>query len=274
MINLVIFLIFTAWWLVIKIFFPDNFFQKELWSDLYWLMALCGGLLGLVNARVCGYWKTSMGRALIFFSIGLFCQVFGQVLYVYYSLVHDYQVMYPSLGDLGYSATILLYVVGVIYLGKSIRVSLVRFWRHLWLIMLIFVLIFGALSYPMFLHSFQALKISWWGMVLGVFSVVVGAFYLSLAIFNYFFSQEKMMGVFGLEIKFVFFALLLQFFSDYIFWYEFGGPGYFSADWSDMVYLVAYFLMGVSIIKLRSGFENIKVVSGRDYQPQSFLKQL
>lgn len=273
-ISTVIFLVLVVWWLIVKIFFSDSFFQNELWSDFYWVMALVGGLIGLVNARFFGWWKSPTGKVLMFFSFGLLCQVFGQISYVYYSLVNNYEVLLPSLGDWGFSATIVLYVFGVIYLGRAIRVRLVRSWRHLGVILAIFILLLGLFSYPMFLDSYNTLKISLEVVILGLVSVVAGAFYLLLAIFNYFFSQEKMMGVFSSEVKFILFALVIHFLSDYMFWYEYGGPWFVAGDASDMLYVVAYFLMTIGIIKLFSCFKNIEVVTGCDCESHNFFKSV
>lgn len=86
----ILFIVISVWWLFIHPLIAEvNVAGKHIWSATYELISLLGGIFGLV---ISGYWqgrKSIVGRAILVFSIGLFLQSFGQIVYNYYG-------QYPS----------------------------------------------------------------------------------------------------------------------------------------------------------------------------------
>ncbi len=72
-----IFAVYSGWWLVASL--QHNTIQQADFSDFYWILPLVGGIYGFFSARKWGGLRSLFGRALIFLSLGLFFQVFGQV---------------------------------------------------------------------------------------------------------------------------------------------------------------------------------------------------
>src|SRR5258708_873516 len=81
------FLGFALWWLYITLFIrggDHNGVSNQVFAATYGVMALLGSAVGLVASRIWGGYKSLIGRALLFFSIGLFAQEFGQIAYSVY----------------------------------------------------------------------------------------------------------------------------------------------------------------------------------------------
>ena len=120
-----VFLLFAVWWLALKWLDPSHVLY-QVFSATYGVMALMGAIWGLTISKRWGGVSSVVGKALIFFSLGLFAQEFGQIVYSSYAFFLKVQIPYPSLGDLGYFGSIPLYFMGVYYLAKAsgIRFSL------------------------------------------------------------------------------------------------------------------------------------------------------
>ena len=73
-------------WTYLQIFNLGDFsLQNQLFSAVYGLVALCGGIFGLRIAQKWGGFKSIIGRSISFLSLGLLAQVFGQITYSSYT---------------------------------------------------------------------------------------------------------------------------------------------------------------------------------------------
>ncbi len=117
----------SVWWLVLHFVMHDpSDFSKELFSGFYGVMALCGAFIGIRAAKAWGLQKSVMGRSLLFFAAGLFAQEVGQITYSLYTLLLNKEIPYPSIGDIGYFGSVLLYIYAVYLLGKVVSRICVR----------------------------------------------------------------------------------------------------------------------------------------------------
>src|SRR5258708_29340803 len=106
----IIFIIFTLFWLYLQVIIPHENFYHRLFGAIYGVMALIGAIYGVNISRKWGGLKSIIGKALFMFSIGLFAQEFGQIVYSFNDYVLHKPGLYPSLGDLGYFGSIPLYI--------------------------------------------------------------------------------------------------------------------------------------------------------------------
>src|SRR5579872_4206927 len=114
-----IFLAFSVWWIIIQVSVHNNTsVENQLFSGTYGVLALLGGIWGVIISRKWGGFKSIFGRSILMFSVGLLLQEFGQIAYSLYYL-RNIEVPYPSLGDVGYFLTIPAYIYGVYLLGKA-----------------------------------------------------------------------------------------------------------------------------------------------------------
>ena len=84
-VNLLLFIGLSAWWIYINFFFPDVTAEnKQLFAACYQILALFGAITGFWIAKSWGGYKSLLGKALSLFSLGLLLQSFGQSAYSYY----------------------------------------------------------------------------------------------------------------------------------------------------------------------------------------------
>lgn len=250
LVAIFIFSFFTIWWVFLQLFVDKDNIMYYIFSASYGLMALFGGICGLHTSFKWGGLKTLLGKAILIFSLGLFVQEFGQFIYSYYSIFQHIKAPYPSIGDIGYFGTIPFYVYGVILLAKSsgIKVGIQSFKKKI--IALIIPITMLTIGYVLFLRGYT---FNWKDpmKVFLDFGYPLGeAIYISIAIITFIFSRNILDGIMRSKALLVLIALVFQFLADYIFLYE--SSSFYPGNYVDLVYLVAYFVMTVALLSLRS----------------------
>ncbi len=249
-IAIFIFSFFVTWWVFLQLFIDKNNFMYHIFSATYGLMAVFGGIWGIHTSLNWGGFKTLIGKAIFMFSLGFFAQVFGQIVYSYYSIFHQIKAPYPSIGDIGYFGTIPFYIYGVILLAKSsgIKINIQSFKKKM--IALVIPIIILTIGYILFLRNYTFD----WSNPLKVFldfGYPFGeAIYISIAIITFIFSRNIMDGILRSKALLVLVALVFQFLADYVFLYN--SSSFYSGNYMDFIYLTAYFVMTVALLSLRS----------------------
>ena len=84
-VAVVLLLALTVWWGV-GLLNPDTYSTRYFgdYPSIYGVMALWGGFWGFSISKHWGGMKSVMGKAIIMFSLGLFAQEVGQIIYAYY----------------------------------------------------------------------------------------------------------------------------------------------------------------------------------------------
>ncbi|MBI2012261.1 hypothetical protein HYS91_05870 [Candidatus Daviesbacteria bacterium] len=254
-IAILIFVFFIGWWIILQLPSTNNPYSRLIFAASYFVMALYGGIFGLNASFNWGGIKTLLGRAILMFSLGLFMQVFGQLIYAYYNRYLNVPVPYPSVGDIGYFGTIPFYTYGVFLLAKSsgIQVSFRSFRKKI--IAMVIPTIMLTFGYLLFLSDYtfdfnNPIKIFLdFGYPLGE------AIYISIAIITFIFSRTVLDGIIRSKALFILVALIVQFTADYVFLLT--SDGYYPGNYIELIYLTAYFIMTLALLSLKS--INIKV---------------
>jgi hypothetical protein len=201
-----------------------------------------------------------MGRSILAFSVGLLLQSFGQSVYAYYALFGGVEVPYPSLGDVGFFGSIPCYIYGTYLLGRvtGVRVSMKRYTEKLSAIILPLVLLLS--SYAMFLRGYDFSEVSLLTGVLDFGYPLGQALYVSLAILILILSKKSLGGLMKKPLQFLLLALFVQYAADYMFLYQISRDTWFAGGMNDVVYLLAYFIMTIALIRIYKAFESIKSV--------------
>lgn len=118
------YLIVAAWWVL---FFVTKWAQpgdislgEAFYQVAIGLIPLIGGILGLSKSWAWGGTKSSVGRALLYISIGAICWGMGQMFWsIYYNILTHVDIPYPSLADVGYSLSFPFLALGLINLSKA-----------------------------------------------------------------------------------------------------------------------------------------------------------
>lgn len=251
------FIFFTIWWVLIQLSIANQEQSIQLFTGTYGIIAAIGGIWGLVNAKRWGGWSSVMGKSIIMFSLGLFFQELGQLAYFYYIYHLKIEVPYPSLGDIGYFATIPFYIFAIIFLAKASGVKLQRASLSNKLYSFILPLILLLITYFLFFRNY----IYDWANPIVIFldlAYPVGdVFYISLAILTYILCKSVLGGVMRNKILFILCVLCFQFMSDFIFLYQARNGLWSPGGINDFMYMCSYFLMSMAIIQLNSIYTDL-----------------
>ena len=259
MVNLLLFIGLSAWWIYINFFFPDVTREdKQLFAACYQILALFGAITGFWIAKRWGGYKSLLGKALSLFSLGLLLQSFGQSAYSYYIFFEKIEVPYPSIGDIGYFGSVMTYIAGIIYLARvaGFRSSWKILKNKVYLILIPIIILW--VSYSFFLEGYEFD----WSQKLKIFldfGYPFGqAFYVSNAIATLVLSKDILGGIMRRPILFLIFALIIQYLSDFMFLYQANAGEWSAGGFNDYLYSISYFLMAVALIHIGSMFIEIK----------------
>lgn len=247
------FLLLTVWFFVSPtIRFSESTNNRFLgdFASIYFIVALWGSLCGFWIAKKWGF--SLIGKTILFFSLGLLGQVFGQLAYAYLSFYKHVSIPYPSLGDIGYFASVQFYICGAYLLSKAsgAHINLKSISGKLQLIVIPFVIYF--VGYVLFLRGY----VFDWSNPIKIFldfSYPIGqATYIAIVIITYSLSRGVLGGLMKSKIVFLLLALAVQFLADFVFLIQAHYETWSVGGWNDYMYLVAYFLMSFALLQLKT----------------------
>lgn len=109
----------VIFWVLLYLSGSKEGFYNYLYSFLFGLIPLIGGLIAMLKAKIWGGFKSAVGKAVFFIGLGLFCWGSGETIWSYYNFFLGEPAPYPSLADLGFAPSIFFYGLGAIYLSKA-----------------------------------------------------------------------------------------------------------------------------------------------------------
>ena len=245
----IIFLGYVGWWASFQSIVEDQGKSVQWFGGTYGFMALIGAVIGYFAAQKWGGFKTILGKALMFFSLGLLAQEAGQLIYTYYTYGAHIDVPYPSWGDAAYFGSVLLYICGGIFLAKAVGVKFSLRPTKSNIIAIGIPLALLIASYWIFLNN-HVYDTSQPLTVFLDFGYPMGqAIYISLGLVAYLLCIKMLGGVMRAGILFLIFALFVQYISDWTFVYQTSRDLWIPGKFDDLFYLMAYFVMTITMIK-------------------------
>jgi|SRR3989344_4478088 len=257
-IAIAIFALFTLWWIILQFSFEQKDLLNKFFGGLYGFMALWGGICGFYVAKKWGGAKSIIGMSILMFSLGLFAQEVGQLVYFSYIFYANIQIPYPSWGDFGYFGSIVFYIYGVFLLGKAsgINISLRNFRSKVQAIIIPLLLL--IVSYFIFLNGYEFD----WSHPLTIFLDFGYPFgqviYISIALLTYLLSRSVLGGEMKNKVLFILFALLLQYAADFTFLYQSSRDTWQAGGINDYMYLVAYFVMTLGLLQFNTALTQLR----------------
>ena len=255
---ILLFLGWFAWGIMVNITNAAND-QRDLFASTYFVVPFIGGIVGLIASNWWGGLKSFFGRALFFFSMGLLLQVFGQLAYSYYIMVLGVDIPYPSVGDIGFFGSIPAYILGAINLAKasgsdyvlktSLAQRLFALFLPLAMLLLSAYLFLAGVNLSEGVHPSVLLDL---GYPLGQ------SIYVAIIIIAFFSSRSVLGGVLKKHVRLLMFGLFAQYIADFVFLYRAQRDQYIAGGPSDMLYLCAYFLIGMGLSGFISAYSSIK----------------
>lgn len=239
----------TVLWLIIqtKLLSWD---YNEFFGAVYFVVPLWGTLWGFSISRKWGGIKSPMGRVVFIFSLGLLLQTLGQVIYTFYITVVRDAIPYPSWGDVGYFGSMTLYIYGVFHLSKlsTVKIGFDKLKRYFTVLCAYLVLI--LLAFKILLEHYIFSLSNAFKIVLD-FSYILGdSIFLLLIVILYLELRRENKNIMANKVFFFVIALAIQCFADFVFVYQANLETFRVGQINDFIYLVAYLLMTLAIIKL------------------------
>jgi hypothetical protein len=254
----ILLVILTIWRVVLILnHSPQGGYDIQIWAATYQVIAWFGAISGFYFASLWGGWKSIVGKANLAFAIGLLLQSFGQSVFSYF-FYKGIEVPYPSLADIGFFGSIPFYMFGAFLLLRLLHSkSSFKSAKNITLAFSIPIIVL-LLSYLEFLKGYQ---FDWTNKlkIFLDFGYPFGqAIYVGLAIGAFIFSFNNLSGIMKKPMLLFIFSLFMQYISDYIFLYTSNNGTFVGGGIVDYLYLVAYFLMAVSLIELGLSFYKIR----------------
>jgi len=253
------FVLVTVWWIALNLSGEQGGFDNYLFGAVYGTtVSLFGGIVGLVAAKQWGGWKSLMGRAIMFLSFGLLAEFFGQTVNSCYNLILGVEILYPSLGDVGFFGNIPFYLIGIILLAMAsgVKISLKSFYSQIQAVIFPVTLLF--FSYMLFLRGYEFD----WSKPLTIFldfGYPLGqALYVSVALLTYSLSRKVLGGIMRNQITFLLVAFVAQYLADSTFLFYNANGMYYVGNIVDYLYFVSYTLMTLGLIKLRMTAQSLR----------------
>jgi len=265
-ISTAIFGVFALFWAYIAVSNQQGDHSiAEIFSGLYGLMALFGGILGLVVGRKFGGFKSYLGSTVMFMSLGLLAQEAGQLTYSAYTIFSNIEIPYPSWGDVGYFGSVILYILAGWNAVKAVRTKAsMQSIANKAIIVILPILLLGF-SYFVFLNGYKLES----GQVIGTvldFGYPLGqALYIALALLALLLSRRFLGGIMKNVILLLIFAFVLQYGADFMFLYQHANETWQTAGNNELLYLTAYYVMTLSIIKFNGVILQLSSAEGANH---------
>ena len=218
---------------------------------VYGLVALIGGIYGLSVAKRWGGFKSTLGRTISYLSIGLLLAEFGQLVFSYYNIFLHEPAPYPSVADIGFFGNIPLYILAALSLYVVMglrRKSSKKALKYSALLVVPPAILFS--SYWFFLRSYSTEGLTKLNVILDFGYPIGQAIYISIALVILVSISGVLGGIMRPRIWVLLAAFVAQYIADFNFLYQVYHETWANGGYGDLLYLVAYYLMAVSLIYL------------------------
>lgn len=254
------FILLSGWWLYMYLGGITSGAGTKGFLLVYPVLTIIGGVYGLLFGKKWGGFRSTFGTAVSLFAFGLLAQTLGQYLYNYYQVYLEIDVPYPSIGDLFYFSSVILYIIGAIYLAKvsGIRFSFNTLQGKIVALVIPFAVL--MLSYIVLLQGYEA---DWSNKIIVFldFGYPIGqAIYLSIALLALMISKDILGGLMRKPIMLLIAALVAQFLADFIFSYQVSREvvTYYPAGTNDYIFAFSYFLMTIALFSIGNMFYKVQ----------------
>lgn len=238
---------------------------SSLGNNLYGVLFLgfipvLGGINGLFIANRWGFFKSAVGRAVIYLSLGLIAWGLGT--YVYsgiYNLILQIEVPYPSFADIGYVLAIPLWAIGMIELSRATGAKYgLRSSRGKMLLLIIPALVV-AVSYYLLIVVARAGSFTFGDtailkIILDLAYPIGDVLILTFTTLIYGLSYKYFGGIFKKAIYIILLGFVVMYFADFSFSYTTTLGTWYPGDWDDLLFTTAMLSLSIGVALLDPRF--------------------
>ena len=253
------FLIFYILFLLIfwiALFFSNktDSFWNYFYSFAFSLVPLIGGYIGCFLAEEWGGFKSAVGKAVFFISLGSFSWGAGSMVWSYYNFFMDVVAPYPSLADIGFVISLPLWILGIVNLSKATgaKFSLKR--KRGKALLLILPIIIIIISY------YLLVVVARGGVLLSIddgfnLKLVLDLIYpigdvviLSLALLIFGLSFNYLGGLYKYSILAILFGFGVMYVADFVFSYTTTLGTFYNGNFGDLIFTLALSLISFGVL--------------------------
>ncbi len=256
--SVLLYVVLAIWWLTIFQRGLTSGLENNIYTLAYPLLSLLGGVIGVISAQKWGGFRSQFGLGIYLFSFGLLAQFLGQLLYAYYIYIQGIQVPYPSLGDIGYFGSVILYAVAVLVFGRVIgaQVNFKSIGGKLQAFIIPACILVA--SYLYFLEGYSFDWSNWIKIVLDFGYPLGEALYVSLAIVLLLLSRNVLGGMMRNPMRLLIAALVVQYFCDFMFLYQANNGTWYVGGVNDFLYSTSYLLMTLVLTYILATYRRVQ----------------
>lgn len=249
------FVALVVFWLYLYLSHHRSSGDLNYWfSFLFGLVPFFGGFIGILKSRLWGGLKSSMGRAILSISLGLFLWGFGENIWSYYNFFKGVPAPYPSLADLGFAPSVFFYTFGTLLLSRATGAyyALKKYkWAKVFVVILPIILLVPSYYIQVTVARKGALIPQGDTALKAVldFAYPFGDFLgLTFATIVYILSYKYFGGIYKKSVIALFSGLGVMYIADSVFSYTTTVNTYYNADWGDLLLALGVFLMTFGIL--------------------------
>lgn len=232
----------------------NDAFLEDVYTNIYAIIALLGGIFGLITAKAWGGFKSVLGKALICLSSGLLLTVAGQLMNSYYVVVQELEELpYPSVAEIGFFGAVILYILGALYIAKAMRLkNKIKDTSTLKLIGLSLLPIAMVLpTVYIFATHYETAEATTAQLVLDFAYPIGQSIYAVIAVMALLYSKSMFGGRLQKATIVLLVAFIIQYIADQNFVYQILYETWQNGQYGDFLYMISYAVMAYSIQMFR-----------------------
>ena len=267
--------LFIAWFVLIYLTGTTDD-TINLYSNIYGIIPLLSGIYGLFLAQRWGGMKSAVGKAMSFLSLGLITWGVGMAVWLYYNIILNVEVPYPSLADAAFIISWPLWGIGAAFLSIATGAKFGAQGKGRIILFAIPLTIIASSYYFLVTIARQGVVSTYedglktfFDLAYPIGDVVI----LSVALLIIGLSYKYFGGIYKIAIYLILSAFVVNYFADFTFSYTTSLGTYYNGSLADILFATTMFIFGVGIALLdpRTASSNIK--EGRYLHPLKEAQQ-
>lgn len=237
-------------WVVATLLNKDDFLG-EVFTNIYYVIALVGGVLGILVARQWGGFGSYLGKSLSFLAGGLLLTVMGQLVNSYYVLISKLEELpYPSVAEIGFFGAVLFYIFGAYYLSKTVRLlpSIRKMSVGKKILLSLVPISMMAITFLVYFRNYSS-EGSTTAQVILDFAYPIGqSIFATIALAVLFLSKDLYGGKLRGAVILLLLSFILQYAADTNFVYQDLAGNWVNGGYGDFLYLLAYSATALGVL--------------------------
>lgn len=216
------------------------------------LIPIIGSSIGLGVARSWGGFKSRLGKAIIFYSLGLLAWglgVVGWLIYIY--ILGITEVPYPSPADFVYMFAQIMWYTASIIMARVIGAQY-GLKQKGWIKAIIATIFAVALSYVLLVTVARDGSLEASGFTLGTFFdfyyPIATALSLALTIVVYILARKYLGGLYKKALLVLFAGFIFQFLGDFTYTLTTFNETYYNGHWADVLFTTAMLVLTTGLM--------------------------